>query len=221
MGCLVFLLCFMQKGGVESNRMCLNPRFESIMLSKSSSAIKQRWRLGSITFGPIDLVLLVGFLILSVAVFIWREDVERLGAYGYIGAFVVALIGNSTFIPTPYWIVIGILGTVLNPVLVGIVAGFGATFGDGVGYMLGYTHRADTYGTGHAAQIANWVRRHGGISLFLLALIPNPFFVPAAVIAGASRFGIWKFFGFTFAGRLPKMLFYANAGVWILALFSR
>jgi membrane protein YqaA with SNARE-associated domain len=67
--------------------------------------------------------------------------------FGYFGAFIVALLGNATFlVPIPYMIITFILGGLTNtsgqflfdPILVGLISGLGATIGEMTGYLLGY-----------------------------------------------------------------------------------
>ncbi|TFG96922.1 hypothetical protein E4H12_09915 [Candidatus Thorarchaeota archaeon] len=81
----------------------------------------------------------------SIMIYHWMLDFSLL--FGYFGAFIVALLGNATFlIPIPYMITTFILGGLTNttgeflfdPVAVGLVAGLGATIGEMTGYLLGF-----------------------------------------------------------------------------------
>ena len=191
-----------------------------IMSKETIPIVKEKkWHYGNISFNLTDLALVTGFLILSALIFIFRNEVSQFGTYGYLGAFIIALIGDATFIPTPAWAIIMALGSALNPVGVGIAAGIGATIGDGIGYLLGYRWKVDPSKSNRLAPVAKWIQSHAGLILFLLALIPNPLFIPAAVIIGASGYKAWRFFVFTLAGRIPKMILYAAVGTWILNLF--
>ena len=180
----------------------------------------KKWHLRNFKFNIVDIALIIGFLILSAAIFIFRDEVNELGTYGYIGAFAVALIGDATLIPTPGWAIIMALGAALNPWAVGIAAGIGAALGDGIGYTLGYRWKVDLAKSNRLAPMTKWIQSHSGLILFVLALIPNPVFIPAAIIIGASGYKFWKFFIFTVAGRIPKMILYATAGTWILNLIQ-
>jgi membrane protein DedA with SNARE-associated domain len=178
----------------------------------------KKWYFRTIKFNLIDIALIIGFLILSAAIFIFRDAVNQFGAYSYFGAFAIALIGDATFIPTPGWAIIMALGAALNPWAVGIAAGIGAALGDGIGYTLGYKWKLDLAKSNRLAPMAKWIQSHSGLILFVLALIPNPVFILVAIIIGASGYKSWKFFIFTVAGRIPKMILYATAGTWILNL---
>ena len=54
--------------------------------------------------------------------------------------------------------------------------------------------------------------RHGVATLFVLAMIPNPVFDVAGMIAGASRFGVVKFIAASWPGRAIKNIGFAFAG---------
>ncbi|MFW9843731.1 MAG: VTT domain-containing protein [Candidatus Thorarchaeota archaeon] len=81
----------------------------------------------------------------SIMVYNWILDFALV--FGYFGAFLVAFLGNATFlIPIPYMIITFILGGLVNtsgqflfdPLAVGLIAGLGATIGEMTGYLLGY-----------------------------------------------------------------------------------
>ncbi|MGY5859667.1 MAG: VTT domain-containing protein [Candidatus Thorarchaeota archaeon] len=81
----------------------------------------------------------------SIVIYNWILDVSLV--FGYLGAFIVAFLGNATFlIPIPYMITTFILGGLVDstdqflfdPILVGLIAGLGATIGEMTGYLLGY-----------------------------------------------------------------------------------
>jgi len=58
------------------------------------------------------------------------------------------------------------------------------------------------------------MKRWGAVTLFVLALIPNPLFDVAGAVAGALRFPLWKFLLYSGAGRIIKHTFFALAGTW-------
>ena len=66
----------------------------------------------------------------------WAET--TVGAWGYLGLFVINLIGSATIIfPVPAFVVVFAMGAVLNPWLVGIVSGAGCALGELTGYAIG------------------------------------------------------------------------------------
>jgi membrane protein YqaA with SNARE-associated domain len=65
------------------------------------------------------------------------------------------------------------------------------------------------------------MKRWGSLTIFVLALIPNPLFDIAGAIAGLLRFPLWKFLLVGAAGRIPKHIFFAYSGVWLSHLLPQ
>lgn len=152
---------------------------------------------------------------LSAFLLLNREKVAELGVYGYFGVFVVSMIASSSIlVPVPGWILVAALGAILNPVLVGIISGVGATIGELTGYLLGYGGQLAVKDSGLYARMIQWMKRWGGVTIFGLALIPNPFFDVAGAAAGLLRYPVWKFLIYGAAGRIPKHIFFAYTGAW-------
>jgi len=58
------------------------------------------------------------------------------------------------------------------------------------------------------------MERRGSWTLFLLSAILNPFFYPAALTAGAMRFGIRRYFIICWIGKTIKGMTVAYAGFY-------
>jgi len=59
----------------------------------------------------------------------WSNEV--VGAWGYLGIFLVSLVGNASIIlPVPSFIIVFTFGAILNPWLVGLAGALGATIGE-------------------------------------------------------------------------------------------
>jgi membrane protein YqaA with SNARE-associated domain len=143
------------------------------------------------------------------------EKIDELKTYGYLGAFVVSALSAATIIvPVPGLIVVFTLGAVLNPWLVGIISGIGGTLGELTGYLLGYSGRVAIKNMRLYHRMEYWMRRWGGITIFVLAAIPNPVFDIAGAVAGALRFPLWKFCVYGGFGRIIKHTLVAFAGYW-------
>lgn len=163
----------------------------------------------------LQIIALLFVLALSVFLFLNRDKVAELEAYGYLGVFLISVITcSSIVVPVPGWILIATLGAILNPVLVGIVSGLGGTLGEMTGYLLGYGGRLAVDNVALYAKMVQWMKRWGSVTIFVLALIPNPFFDLAGAAAGLLRMPAWKFLLFGAAGRIPKHIFFAYIGVW-------
>lgn len=156
---------------------------------------------------------------ISVALFVLRDWVNGLGAFGYLGGFAVSLISGTGLVAAPGWALNVSLGSTLNPILVGLIFALGGTIGEMVGYGLGYTGHHALGKLPRYETLVRWMRRRGGLTIFLLALLPNPLFETAALAAGALQYSMWRFIAFSAAGRIPKSLLYAYVGAWGLQLF--
>lgn len=169
----------------------------------------------------IQIVVLIAVIAISVLIIVYREKVALLGAYGYLGAFLISVIGSSSIVfPVPNWILIASLGAAFNPFLIGLMAAAGGTIGEMTGYGLGYSGRAVLEDLPRYEQVVGWMRKWGSITIFVLALIPNPLFDVAGVAAGVLRFPLWKYIIWGFLGRLPKSIVYAHMGIWFIGILE-
>jgi len=66
-----------------------------------------------------------------------------------------------------------------------------------------------------------FIERKGSLTLFVLSAVINPFFYPAALAAGALRFGIRRYFLICWAGKTIKGLSVAYAGCGLLGVVLR
>lgn len=160
-------------------------------------------------------------LLMAVAVVYFWEFIRTLEGYGYLGAFLISILGGATIIiPVPMLAVVFALGGVLTPYWIGVAAGLGETVGALTIYMTGHGGGAALsnikYGKVQAAysRLMHWMERRGSWTLFILAAVLNPFFYPAALAAGAMRFGLRRYFLICLAGKLIKGITVAYAGYW-------
>ncbi len=172
-------------------------------------------------------------LLMAVAVIYFWEAVQRLEGYGYLGAFLISILGGTTIIvPVPMLAVVFALGGVMKssygplfgPLFVGMASGLGETVGALIIYMTGHGAGTALYSSNGRLQKAylrlmGFMERKGSLTLFVLSAVLNPFFYPAALAAGALRFGIRKYFFICFAGKTIKGLTVAYAGYWGLRGF--
>ncbi|GAI66522.1 unnamed protein product, partial [marine sediment metagenome] len=183
--------------------------------------------------GVVGLALTVGVV---VAVILYFEDIQALGGYGYLGAFLIGVFGGATYIaPVPMLPVIFVLGTVLKPsfapylgpVFVGAAAGLGETVGALTIYMTGYGGGAALASTKHAkvraiySRILGWMNRRGALVLFIFSAVINPFFYPIAFTAGATHYNLKKYILICITGKSIKGITVAAAGYWGLGSILR
>lgn len=162
------------------------------------------------------LLIAAALVVILVTVLVQRPTNrdEYLQSSGYLGVFLMAVVGSASPIwPLPgSWAAFFAAGLGLNPIIVGLVAGFGEPIGEVVFYTVGYGSRLVLEKWKRYAQIMNWMRRHGGLTIFILSAIPNFFVKLATTSAGALRYPLWKFFIFCWAGKTVKSLAFAFAG---------
>jgi uncharacterized membrane protein YdjX (TVP38/TMEM64 family) len=150
---------------------------------------------------------------ITAIIIIFRRELARLSTYGYLGVFLISVIGNATVIfPVPSLAVVFAGGGILNPLLVGLIAGVGEPLGELTGYLAGYGGSAVIENRERFEQIKGWMERRGFITIFILSVIPNPFFDLAGLSAGMLRFPVTKFLLACWLGKSIKALALAYIG---------
>jgi len=169
---------------------------------------------------PLRIARILAFLtviLITVGVYLLRDEIENFEAYGYPGIFILSLLANATiFFPAPSVALSFAMGAVLNPVGVAIAAGLGATFGELTGYLVGFSGQGIVERAKFYATLEDLTDRFGGWLIMFLAFIPNPLFDLAGAVAGATGFPVLSFLFWTSIGKIFKMLIFALAGAaWL------
>jgi len=133
---------------------------------------------------------------------------------GYVGVFLMALIGSASPIwPLPGSVAIFIAaGLGLNPIILGLIGGLGESIGELTGYTAGFGGQVALQRLKRYAQIEKWMKRWGGLTIFVVSAVPNFFIKLATIAAGSLRYPLWKFFLFCWSGKTIKSLAFAFAG---------
>jgi membrane protein YqaA with SNARE-associated domain len=170
--------------------------------------------------GILGIVLTV---LMAAAIVIYKEEVQGLQQYGYIGAFLISILGGATIIiPVPMLAVVFALGGAMEGpwqvALVGLSAALGELVGALTIYMTGH-------GAGTAISISkhgriqkayermlDLIERRGAITLFAVTSVVNPFFYPAAFACGALHFGLKKYTFIVLIGKIIKCMTIVYAG---------
>jgi membrane protein DedA with SNARE-associated domain len=170
--------------------------------------------------GIIGVVLTVAAF---TAIIVFNEEIREMREWGYVGAFVISILGGATIIiPVPMLAVVFALGGAMDGpwqvALLGTVAAIGEVIGGLTIYMTGH-------GAGQAIstnknsrlqkayeRMLGFIRRRGAIALFLVTFIVNPFFYPAAFACGALRMEMKKFILVVIAGKIIKCMTIVYAG---------
>lgn len=173
----------------------------------------------------IPLLTLLLVIAISVSLFFYGREpgrVAELKNYGYLGAFLISLIGNATvLLPIAVLPILCAIGVVLypvtgpiGPIIVGLAGGVGAGIGEISGYMLGYSGRGVVRNNKMYLRLVGWMRRWGALAIFVLASVPF-FFDLAGMAAGVLRLPLWKFILACWAGRtLNYVIFVLLVAVW-------
>ena len=195
-------------------------------MSKATDGVKQ----GGIKRGNwskrklIPLLTLLLVIAISVVLFFCGrnpEIVAELKSYGYLGAFLISLIGNATvLLPGIVLPILSGLGIVLypvaglvGPVMVGLAGGAGAAIGEIVGYMAGYSGRGIVENSKLYKRLEEWVRKWGALAIFAFALVPL-FFDLVGLAAGVLRFPLWKFVLVCWLGRTLLYVVFVVLAAW-------
>jgi membrane protein YqaA with SNARE-associated domain len=168
---------------------------------------------------------IVATIAMAVAVVYYNEQLNQLRHWSYLGAFVISILGGATIIiPVPMLAVVFALGGAMHDPWHVALMGFAAAMGELIGALT-------IYMTGHGAgrviienkhgriqtayeKLLGLMERKGPIVLFIVASVINPFFYPAALAAGALRFGIWKYSIIVLAGKIIKCMTVVYAGYY-------
>jgi membrane protein YqaA with SNARE-associated domain len=157
--------------------------------------------------------------------------VER---FGYIGVFVFAVLGSaSMFIPVPGAAAGITLGLLLRPipyvplpqpVLVGVIVAAGSAIGELTGYSTGVGGRAVIGNSRIGRLLVALMRRHGTLTVFCVAAVPNPFIDIGGIAAGVAGMAVRRFMTVMFIGKCVNYIaiaYIANSGIeWLQRAFG-
>jgi membrane protein YqaA with SNARE-associated domain len=170
------------------------------------------WR--TTVFRVLILALVLG---ISGLIFVFRDRFAELAALGYSGIFAVSVLSSATIIlPAPSLALVFAMGSALPPLLVGLAAGAGEALGELTGYAAGFGGRAIITEHRTYERLRNWMQRRGGITLFVLSVVPNPVFDLAGIAAGTLHYPLWRFLLICWAGKSIKTTLVALAGAMSL-----
>lgn len=164
-------------------------------------------------------VLAVG---ISILIFVFRDQLTELRGYGLFGLFVLNILGSATiFLPTPLFLTAFVAGAIFNPFLVAIIASAGSAIGELTGYMAGYGTEDILEKNPKIQKIRGWMAKRGFLTLFLLAVIPNPIFDMAGFVAGATKVPVSKYLVAVWLGKLIKFTAIAYTGANSVVFLDR
>jgi uncharacterized membrane protein YdjX (TVP38/TMEM64 family) len=178
-----------------------------------------KWKQLRVRAIPVLLILVI--VAVTVCLFLYfrqnPENIEELEHYGYLGAFLIALISTaSVFLPTPGFLILVALGTVFNPILIGLVGALGGALGETTGYILGHSGRVAIKSNKTYTRAELWMKKRGFWAVFFVSMIPILPIDIVSIVAGALRYTLWKFLLACFFGKavIYIVLIQASALGW-------
>ena len=121
---------------------------------------------------------LLAFLLalsMTVVIFLFPDRLVGYERYGYLGLFLVNLMGSGSIIlPVPALLAVYFGGSLWNPILVGLSSAIGSALGELSGYLAGFSGQGLVENRAMYLRFENWMRRNGFLTIFILSLIPNP-----------------------------------------------
>ena len=167
------------------------------------------------------ILLLLALIVLTIALIINREEIQRFSRLGYLGVFLVSILANATIIfPLPGVVFTSAMGIVYDPLLVAIAAGTGDELGELTGYLAGYSGRFVIARQDWYDRVVKWMSRYGNLTVLSLAFIPNPLFDIAGIAAGVLKMPILRFLLWCAIGKILKMMLFAYGGSTLLQILQ-
>jgi uncharacterized membrane protein YdjX (TVP38/TMEM64 family) len=177
------------------------------MQSTAKSMSKSQKRISQI----LALFVVVLVTVLMVAN---RDQISHVAGWGYPGIFLASLLASATLIlPVPGVLITAAMGAVFDPFWVAIAAGSGAALGEMTGYLAGYSGQAIVEQAAFYERVVKWMKRYGEVTIFVLAIIPNPVFDIAGMAAGMLRMPLYRFLFWCWLGKIIKMMVFAYSGM--------
>lgn len=185
--------------------------------SPTQAPLRKPLKLGSI-------LLILGIILITILIFIFRNEMQRLENFGYLGIFLISIAANATIIiPVPGLAITTTMGAVFNPLGVAVAAGLGAAIGELTGYAVGRTGSSFISDRNFYLRLLDWMRNHPKWSfavIVVMAFIPNPLMDVTGMVCGALGISAWKYLAGCAIGKTLKMLVFAYAGHYSWRLLS-
>jgi len=160
-------------------------------------------------------------MVLSVCVaalfWVFSDTLREYACVGYIGLFIACAAANaSVFVPASSTVIIMSAAAALSPLWCGVIGGLGAAAGEQVSYWFGRSGKYAAEDMPAVKKLESRIEKSGFLMVFLFALIPNPAFDLAGAAAGLGRMSWTKYTLACVLGKVPKMIFFAFLGIFII-----
>lgn len=162
-------------------------------------------------------IIFLSSIALSIAFFVFRDYFRQATSLGLVGLFIVNFVSSATFfVPAPAFLTVITGGNLYPAIIVAVVAAVAAGLGDMLGFVFGHSGRRlakkklDRYKT--IRFLEKHFHRHGALIIFIIAIIPNPFFDAVGILAGIVNYPAMKFFAIMLVGRFIRYWALAQVG---------
>lgn len=164
-----------------------------------------------------NVLIILIVVALTVLIYLERHWIRELGVLGYPGAFLVGLVSSAAmFAPVPGLLVLAAMGTAMDPFIAGMLFATGAAIGELSGYFAGWAGQGAAERVKYYDKMEWYMKKYGGVTIFILGLIPNVLIDVAGMVAGALRMPWYKFLFWCFLGKVPKCLLVAYGGTAVM-----
>lgn len=165
--------------------------------------------------GVIFVLSVVFSTVLSTGFFLYKDFFSHTTSLGLIGIFLVNFVSNASFFFSgPAFLTVIAGGDIYPPILVALAASLGAALGDMISFLFGFSGRNLTKQRLEKSKLLRFLeanfQKHGGIIVFLMALIPNPLFDAIGILAGIFNYPPMRFFIIMLVGRFLRYLLLAQ-----------
>ena len=155
---------------------------------------------------------------LSIGFYVFRDFFKEASSLGFMGLFIVNFISSAGFfVSGPAFLTVITGGNLYSPIIVAIVASFGACLGDMIGFGFGHSGRKLTKKKLDKHKTVKFLEkhfhRHGALTIFIMAIIPNPLFDAVGILAGIVNYPALRFFTIMLIGRFFRYWVLAQLGV--------
>jgi membrane protein YqaA with SNARE-associated domain len=163
----------------------------------------------------LSLLVILAVIALSVALYLYRDIVAKLGGNGYLVAFLISLISSLTIVlPVPGFLLLISMVSIFNPILVALAASTGGIIGELTGYLAGRSGRNMLQANKAYMKAESWMQRWGIWAILFFAFVPIVPFDVAGLAAGALRFPLWKFMVAGWVGKSLKFIMLLLLAAW-------
>lgn len=155
----------------------------------------------------IKYLLIFASILISGIIIYFKNELAKLASYGYLGIFLINLIGSATIlVPAPSLVATFVGGSIYNPLLVGIISGLGAAIGETTGYIAGIGGSVLIKENKNYKKVEKWMNVNGFMTIITLAIIPNPIFDLTGLFAGATKYSFKKYFLAVVVGKVIRFI---------------